>query len=146
MILPFRFTNISTIFQIIINHILKEYIDRIVIIYLNDIFIFNKTLKKHKEHIYFILTALEQANLYINIYKSTFYSQKIDYLGFKIKPRTIEINNKKIEIIKYWPQSMNIKEVRGFFKFVNFYRHFVERFERLTISFIKLIKNDKTFE
>ncbi len=57
-----------------INHILKEYIDRIVVVYLNDIFIFNKTLKKHKKYIHLILTALEQVNLYVNIYKSTFYN------------------------------------------------------------------------
>ena len=80
---------------------MKEYIDRIVVVYLNDILIFNKTLEEYKEYIYFILTTLKQINLYVNIYKSTFYSQKIDYLGFKIKLRTIEINNKKIEAIKY---------------------------------------------
>ena len=80
LILPFELINISTTFQTIINHILKEYIDKIVIIYLDNIFIFNKNLKKHKKHIYFILTVLEQTNLYINIYKSTFYNQEIDYL------------------------------------------------------------------
>ena len=88
-------------FQIIINHILKEYIDKIIIVYLDDIFIFNKTLKEYKKYIHFILTVLKQANLYINIYKSIFYNQKIDYLKFKIKPETIEMNDKKIEIIKY---------------------------------------------
>ncbi len=85
-----------------INHILKEYIDKIVIIYLDDIFIFSKTLEEYKEYIHFILTALEQTNLYINIYKSIFYNQEIDYLEFKIKLKTIEMNDKKIEIIKYW--------------------------------------------
>ncbi len=79
-----------------------RYIDKIVIVYLDDIFIFNKTLEKYKEYIYFILIILEQANLYINIYKSTFYNQKIDYLRFKISSKTIEMNNKKIETIKYW--------------------------------------------
>ncbi len=74
LILLFEFTNIPTTFQIIINYILKEYIDKIVVIYLNNIFIFNKTLKEYKEYIYFILTTLKQTNLYINIYKNTFYN------------------------------------------------------------------------
>ena len=81
---------------------MKEYIDKIIVVYLNDIFIFNKILKEYKEYIYFILIILKQVNLYINTYKNIFYSQEIDYLRFKIKLRTIEINNKKIEIIKYW--------------------------------------------
>ncbi len=80
-------------------------------VYLNDIFIFNKTLEKYKEYIYFILIVLKQANLYINMRKSIFYSQKVDYLRFKIRLRTIEINNKKIEVVRYWLQPMNIKEV-----------------------------------
>src|SRR6266699_1770198 len=91
LILLFRFINISTISQTIINYILKEYIDKIIVVYLNDILIFNKTLEKHKEYIYLILTTLKQANLYINIYKNTFYSQEIDYLRFKIQPKIIEI-------------------------------------------------------
>ena len=102
LILLFGLTNISTIFQAIINHILKKYIDKIIIIYLDNIFIFNKTLKKHKKYIHFILITLKQTNLYINTHKNTFYNQEIDYLEFKIKLRIIEINNKKIEIIKYW--------------------------------------------
>jgi len=55
LILSFGLINISTIFQIMINHILKEYIDKIVIVYLDDIFIFSKTLEKYKEYIYFIM-------------------------------------------------------------------------------------------
>src|SRR6266566_841986 len=101
LILPFELINISIIFQVIINHILKEYIDKIIIVYLDNIFIFNKTLEKHKKYIHLILTILKQVNLYINIYKNTFYNQKIDYLRFKIKLKTIEINNKKIKTIKY---------------------------------------------
>ncbi len=99
MILLFRLINISAIFQTIINYVLKDFIDKIVVIYLDDIFIFNKILEEYKEYIHFILIALEQANLYINVRKNTFYSQEIDYLKFKIRLRTIEINDKKIKIV-----------------------------------------------
>ncbi len=74
LILLFRLINILATFQTIINHILKEYIDRIIIVYLNDIFIFNKTLEEYKEYIYFILTVLKRANLYVNTHKNIFYS------------------------------------------------------------------------
>ena len=80
------------------------------------------------------------------MYKNIFYNQEIDYLRFKIRLRIIEISDKKIEAIRYWLQFTNVKEIRGFFGFANFYRRFIERFRQLTISFIELIKNDKTFE
>ncbi len=50
-----------------INHILKDFIDKIVVVYLDDIFIFNKILEEYKKHIYFILIILEQINLYVNV-------------------------------------------------------------------------------
>ncbi len=78
--------------------------------------------------------------------KVFFTIKKIDYLGFKIKPRTIEMNDKKIEVVRYWLQPTNVKEIRGFLGFANFYRRFVERFGRLVISFIELTKNDKAFK
>ena len=56
------------------------------------------------------------------------------------------MNDKKIEVVRYWLQSTNVKEIRGFFKFINFYRRFVKRFKRLIIPFIELTKNDKAFE
>ncbi len=59
LILLFVFINILTIFQTIINYILKEYINKIVVIYLNNIFIFSKTLEKYKKYIFFILTILK---------------------------------------------------------------------------------------
>ncbi len=79
---------------------MKEYIDRIIIISLDNIFIFNKTSKEYKKDIHFIQIVLKQTNLYINIYKNIFYSQEIDYLKFKIRLKTIEMNNNKIKIIK----------------------------------------------
>ncbi len=84
-----------------INYILKEYIDGIVVVYLDDIFIFSKILEEYKKYIHLILTVLKQTNLYINVRKSIFYSQEIDYLKFKIRLGTIEMNNKKIEVVRY---------------------------------------------
>ena len=56
------------------------------------------------------------------------------------------MNDKKVEVVRSWPVSTNVKEIRGFLGFANFYRRFIEGFGRLTIPFIKLIKKDKAFE
>ncbi len=101
MILSFGLTNIPATFQTIINHILKDFIDRIVVIYLDNIFIFNKTIKEYKEYIHLILIILKQANLYVNIYKNIFYNQEIDYLKFKIRSKIIEMNKKKIDVVRF---------------------------------------------
>jgi hypothetical protein len=103
-------------------------------------------LEEHKNHIYQILQTLRNIDLRVNPKKSAFYSQKIEYLGFKIRPGQIEMNDKKVKVVWSWPISTNIKEVKGFLRFANFYRRFIEGFGRLAIFFIKLIKKDKAFE
>jgi hypothetical protein len=56
------------------------------------------------------------------------------------------MNDKKVEVVRSWPISTNIKKVRGFLGFANFYRRFIEGFGRLTASFIEFTKKNKTFE
>ena len=56
------------------------------------------------------------------------------------------MSDKKVEIVWSWPISINVKEVKGFFRFANFYRRFIEGFGRLVAFFIEFIKKDKAFE
>jgi len=84
--------------------------------------------------------------LRVNPKKSIFYSQEVEYLGFKIRPRQIEMNDNKIEAVRSWPIPTNIKEIKEFLGFVNFYRRFIEGFGRLAIPFIEFTKKNKAFE
>jgi hypothetical protein len=99
-ILPFRLTNTPTTFQAIINHILRRFIDQFVVVYLDNILIFNRTLKKHRTHIHQVLQTLRDIDLKVNPKKSAFYNQEVEYLGFKIRLGQIEINDKKVEAVQ----------------------------------------------
>ena len=129
-----------------INYILQRFIDQFVIVYLDNILIFSKILEEYKNYIYQVLQTLRDIDLKVNPKKSAFYSQKVEYLGFKVRPGPIEINDKKVETIRSWPISTNIKEIRGFLGFANFYRHFIEGFGRLTVPLIEFTKKNKAFE
>jgi hypothetical protein len=84
--------------------------------------------------------------LRVNPKKSIFYSQEVEYFGFKIRPGRIEMNDKKVEAVWSWLVFTSVKKVRGFLGFANFYRRFIEGFGRLAILFIELTKKDKAFE
>ena len=128
-----------------INYILREFLDIFEVVYFDDILIFSKTLEGYKEHVYKVLKALYDTNLRINARKSSFHSQKVEFLGFIIQPGKIEINPKKVESIRYWPEPTDIKGIKGFLRFTNFYRRFIEGFGGIATPFIKLIKRDKIF-
>jgi hypothetical protein len=129
-----------------INYILQRFIDQFVVVYLNDILIFNRILEKYKTYVHQVLQVLRNTDLRINPKKSIFYSQKVEYLRFKIRLGWIEINDKKVEAVRSWPISTSVKEIRGFFGFANFYCRFIEGFGRLIAFLIELTKKDKTFE
>ena len=80
----FGLTNTPATIQNLINDILRKYLDKFYIIYLDNILIFLNNKKEHKEHITIILKILEKIKLKIKPKKYTFHINKIEYLGFII--------------------------------------------------------------
>ena len=94
--MSFELTNASIIFQIYINKILKELINVIYIIYLNDILIFNEDSTKHRLHVQQILERLKNYELYINLKKCEFDINEIDFLNFIVFTKEMQMNSKQI--------------------------------------------------
>ena len=80
----FGLTNAPATFQIIINHVLKEYLDQFVITYLDNILVYSEILEEYRIYVYKVLEKLEKANLLVSPEKSEFYKQEVDFLGFII--------------------------------------------------------------
>jgi len=146
LVMPFGLTNAPATFQEMINHVLREYIDLFVVVYLDDILIFSKTLEEHKEHVHKVLRKLQDAKLLVEPEKSEFHKQQVNYLGFVISPNQIEMDDKKIQAVQEWPEPTNVKEVRGFLGFTNFYRRFIKDYSKIAAPLTSLTKADITFE
>ena len=84
--MPQEFTNAPATFQTLIDDTLRECLDRFVIAYLDDVLIYSKTLKEHKEHVRTVLQKLMDANLLVESDKSFFHVQEVDFLGCTIGP------------------------------------------------------------
>ena len=97
--MQFGFTNTLIIFQRRINHILKEYLDNFIIVYLNNIIIYLNSKKKYKEYIEQVLSKLYKENMPVTIKKCKFHTKKTNFVGFIIKLRQISIDLKKIKAI-----------------------------------------------
>ena len=122
LVMPFGLTNAPASFQSMINDVLREYLDEFVVVYLDDILIYSETLEEHKEHVHKILKRLQNANLLVEPEKCKFLAQEVDYLGYTIRPGEIRMQESKLSAIKEWPTPTNIKDVRAFLGFANFYR------------------------
>lgn len=89
---------------------------------------FSKNLEEHREHVHKVLRKLEKVNLFVEAEKCEFHKQKVKFLGYEIMPGFIGMDPDKIKAVSEWPPSTNVKEVRAFLGFVNFYRRYIKNF------------------
>ncbi len=100
IVMSFGLTNAPTTCQEIINDALRQYLDRFVIAYLNDIMIYSKILKEHVSYIFKVLECLNIRNLHLKPKKCEFHREKVDFLGFVVKRHEVRINLEKLRAIK----------------------------------------------
>ena len=128
MIMSFKLTNVSTIFQEFINDALREHLNNFVTIYLNDILIYLRTLAKHEQHVKIMLDCLKKRNLRFKSKKCEFHKKKVVYLKYVISKTRIFIKSIKLNVIKKWKRLTNVKKVQSFIDFVNYNRKFIKKF------------------
>ncbi len=98
--MSFELTNASTTYQKIINDILRQYLNRFVIVYLNDIIIYSKILKEHISYVFKVLECLNIKNLHLKLKKCEFHQKKINFFKFVVKRHEVRMNLKKLRTIK----------------------------------------------
>ncbi len=142
----FELINESTFFQHYINDVLFDCLHKFCQIYLNNILIYSKILKKHRTHVKKMLDKLREVDLQIDIDKCEFKIQKISFLKLLIFINDLRMNSRKVDVIRSWEVSRSLTHVQIFIDFCNFYRRFIKNFSKIAQSMIKLIWKDHSFE
>ncbi|KAL0934971.1 reverse transcriptase domain protein [Colletotrichum truncatum] len=142
LVMPFGLTNAPATFQTMINHVLREFLDVFVVVYLDDILIFSKTLEDHKKHVHQVLRKLQDAKLLVEPEKSKFHAKEVEFLGFTIAPGILKMSKDKIAAVRDWPTPQNVKDVQSFIGYVNYYRRFLEGYSDKNDPLTRLSKKD----
>ncbi len=145
-VMLFELINESAFFQHYINDVLFNCLHKFCQTYLNDILIYNKTLKEHRTHVKEVLEKLREVDLQINIDKCKFKIQKISFLELLIFINDLQMNSQKVDVIQDWKVSWSLTHVQIFIDFCNFYRWFIKNFSKITWFMIKLTWKDHLFE
>jgi len=145
-VILFKLINELTFYQHYMNNMLFEYLHQFCQIYLNDIIIYSKILKKHKWHVQLILNKLQEVDLQIDINKYEFHMQKIIFLESLILIKKLKINFWKIQAVIKWFTLNNLTQIQFFIDFCNFYQHFIKNFSKIVHFIIQLIQKKIIFE
>uniref|UniRef100_A0A383WFN5 Reverse transcriptase n=1 Tax=Tetradesmus obliquus TaxID=3088 RepID=A0A383WFN5_TETOB len=137
-VMPFGLTNAPATFQALMNDVLRPFLDDFVIVYLDDILIFSKTLEEHLEHVDKVLTALKKARLYAGLDKCAFAMKEVAFLGHIVSGEGIKMDPKKVEAVREWPAPRNVTEVRSFLGLTGFYRRFIHHYAHKALPLTNL--------
>ena len=144
-VLPFGLTNGPTSFQQYINDVLFEYLDDFCQAYLEDILIYSKTRKEHREHVAKVLRKLRDAGLQVDVKKCEFDVTETVFLGVIVSGQGLRIDPQKVKAVVDWKAPTNLKESQAFVGFVNFYRRFIRDFSKIVKPLANLTRKDEPF-
>ncbi|GJU15605.1 putative reverse transcriptase domain-containing protein [Tanacetum coccineum] len=145
-VMPFGLTNALAVFMDLMNRVCKPYLDRFVIVFIDDIFIYSKSRKEHEGHLKLILKLLKEEELYAKFSKCEFWLSKVQFLGHVIDSEGIHVDPAKIESIKDWASPKTPTEIHQFLGLASYYRRFIEDFSKIARPMTKLTQKRVKFD
>eukprot|EP00253_Pinus_taeda_P028992 PITA_28992 len=137
VVLPFGLTNAPATFMCLMNRVFHRFLDKFVLIFIDDILIYSRSHEEHKEHLRMVLQTLREHQLYAKFSKCDFF-EEIQYLGHVITKEGIAVDPEKIKTIMEWPMPKDVADIRSFMGLAGYYRRFVEGFSRIAYPITSL--------
>ena len=124
--MAFGLLNAPASFHGYINKIMAKKLDIFVIVYLNNILIYNKNAgQAHINAVCWVLNKLKKYGLFAIFKKYCFYKDKVRFLGYVISAQGVKLEDEEIELVKNWPEPKSMRDFQVFLSFVNFYQYFI---------------------
>nr|GFA30013.1 putative reverse transcriptase domain-containing protein [Tanacetum cinerariifolium] len=145
-VMPFGLTNAPVVFMDLMNRVCEPYLDKFMIVFIDDILIYSKEEKEHEELLKAILELLKKEELYAKFSKCEFWIPKVQFLGHVIDSQGIHVDPAKIESVKDWASPKSPMKIRQFLGLAGYYRRFIEGFSKIAKPMTKLTQKKVKFE
>jgi hypothetical protein len=146
VVVPFGLTNGPSIFLSLMNGIFRNYLNKFVIVFMDDILIYSKSEEENEHHLRLVLEVSREHQLYSKWSKCYFYQNKIHYLGHIILEKGIAVDPEKIEAIRGWKTPINVSDVRYLMGLAEYYRRFIVGLSKIAHPITSLQKKGTKFE
>nr|CAN62036.1 hypothetical protein VITISV_019703 [Vitis vinifera] len=146
LVMPFGLTNAPATFCTLMNKIFHPYLDKFVVVYLDDIVIYSNTLKEHEEHLRKVFKILRHNKLYVKKEKCSFAKKEVSFLGHRIRDGKLMMDDSKVKAIQEWDPPTKVPQLRSFLGLVNYYRRFIKSYSGRAAPLTDLLKKNKAWE
>ena len=128
IVMPFGLTNAPAAFMGLMHRVFQLYLDRFVVVFVDDILVYSKSEEEHKDHLRIVFQALREHRLYAKFSKCEFWLTKVRFLGHVISTPSVSVDLEKVEAIMSWERLRSIFEIRSFLGLTGYYRRFIQDF------------------
>ena len=143
--MPFGLTNAPATFMDLMNRIFRAYLDRFVVVFVDDILIYSPSEEEHQSHLSVVLELLREHQLYAKLSKCEFWLSEVKFLGHVVSKSGVSVDPGKIESVLTWERPKNVFEIRSFLGLAGYYRRFVLDFSRLAAPMTRLTRKGTRF-
>ncbi|CAN6571533.1 unnamed protein product [Malus baccata var. baccata] len=145
-VMPFGLTNAPATFCTLMNKVFHPYLDKFVVVYIDDIVVYSKTLEEHVEHLRIVFKTLREHELYVKKEKCSFATKEVEFLGHKINEGKLMMEKGKIKAIQEWEPPTKVLTLRSFLGLANYYQRFIKGYSAIAAPLTDLLKKNKAWE
>jgi hypothetical protein len=143
--MSFGLTNALAYLMDLMNKVFIEYLNKFIIVFINNILVCTKDEEEHEEHLHLVLQKLRDHRLYAKLNKCEFWIKRVSFLSHVISEEGISVDLRKIRDVLSWNTPANVTDIQSFLRLVGYYRKFIKGFSKITKPMTELLGKDKKF-
>ncbi|KAI3685864.1 hypothetical protein L6452_35125 [Arctium lappa] len=145
LVMPFGLTNAPAIFMDLMNRVCRPFLDKSVIVFIDDILVYSKSKLEHEQHLREVLEVLRKERLYTKFSKCEFWLEEVQFLGHVVTRDGVKVDPSKIEAMMNWEPPKSLSEIRSFLGLAGYYRRFIQDFSKIASSLTVLTRKNVKF-
>ncbi|WVZ80774.1 hypothetical protein U9M48_028227 [Paspalum notatum var. saurae] len=145
LVMSFGLTNAPAFFMYMMNSVFMNELDKVVVVFIDDILIYSKSEEEHKEHLRIVLTQLREHKLYAKFSKCAFWLKEVSFLGHILSAKGVAVDPSKVKDVLNWKQPETVTEIRSFLGLAGYYRRFIKDFSKTAKLMTSLTKKNAKY-
>jgi hypothetical protein len=142
LVMSFGLMNASAHFMYFMNSVFMLELDKFVVVFIDDILIYSRSMEKHEEYLRIVLQQLRDHQLYVKFSKCEFWIKEVPFLGHMVSPEGIMVDPSKVKEVLEWKPPTTVSEVRSFLGLVGYYHQFILNFSKIMKPITELLKTE----